>query len=784
MPQVGTPFLPSPCEENPQRVNKYIQFKELRFTGVDFPTPLSQIPKVELQNNLGINVFGYSESAGIHPLYITKDNDKSPINLLLISEFKDGKVNSHYCWIKNFNRLCSAENKHNGETFFCTRCISPHCSERTLSDHLIYCRGVDAPPCHAVFPEVNLESMYLPETKFRHFQNMIKAPYVVYADTESIIRPTTTPTTNSNTTQTSEHVPCSYFYIVVRSDGEVTNMSTYCGEDCMDEFFSDLDCEIEKIRNDLKNIRPLEMTPEDWDRHRAADLCWVCDGPFEDYQPGDTHCLWKVQDHDHITGEYRGAAHSKCNLLLRINAYHTPIPVFFHNLKNYDAHHLMSAVGCTEEKETIITNKDGVPIMKKDKDGKDTNEPRTVTDGKLSGICQNMEKLISFSWGQFRFVDSYAFLSSSLGQLVANTPKANLSITRLYIKQAMFNLITRKGVFPYEYNMDSFDRFVEKELPPKESFYSSLSDESISDQDYQHAQEVWATFNCKNLKDYHDVYLSSYVLLLADVFENFRKTAMATYGLDPAHYLTLPGYSWDALLKSTEVSLELITDPDMYLFIEKGLRGGISMVSHRHARANNRYMQNYDPEQPTSFLQYLDANNLYGWAMSQPMPTRNFGWVDYSEKLLDTPPDSSIGYFLEVDLEYPASLHAEHNDYPLAPEKMAVTKDMMSPYQQKLVEDLELGAASFNCKKLIPNLMPKQRYVLHYRNLQLYRQLGMEIVKVHKVLAFHQTPWMAPYIMKNTQLRTAAKNDFEKDFFKLMNNAVSHSWISLFSLFQ
>ena len=770
-----------PAKKDPQRVNKYMHFKELRFTGVDFPVPLSQMPKVERLNNLAINVFGYSKQAGIHPLYLSKDHTRDPINLLMITEVKDGKTISHYCCFRDFNRLCFNQNKHHGKTLFCTRCISPHCSERTLSDHLIYCRGVDAQPCHAVFPKVNQESSYLPETKFGHFKNMIKAPYIVYADTESIIRPTTTPTTNSNTTQTSEHVPCSYFYIVVRSDGEVTNMSTYCGEDCMDEFFSNLECEIEKIRNDLKNIRPLEMTKEDRDRHNTTDNCWVCDGPFKDYQPGDTHGLWKVKDHDHITGEYRGAAHSKCNLLLRIDAYHTPIPVFFHNLKNYDAHHLMSAIGRTEEKTTTCTDKDGEPFMSKDSKGKE--KPRTVTDGKLSGICQNMEKLISFSWGQFRFVDSYAFLSSSLGQLVANTPKANLSITRLYIEQAKFNLITRKGVFPYEY-MDSFDRFEETQLPPKENFYSSLTDESISDSDYQHAQQVWDTFSCKSLKDYHDVYLGSDVLLLADVFENFRKTAMATYGLDPAHYLTLPGYSWDALLKSTGVSLELITDPDMYLFIEKGLRGGISMVSHRHAIANNRYMQNYDPEQPTSFLQYLDANNLYGWAMSQPMPTRNFDWVDYSEKLLDTPPDSSTGYFLEVDLEYPASLHTEHNDYPLAPEQMAVTKDMMSPYQQKLVEDLELGAASFNCKKLVPNLMPKTRYILHYRNLQLYRQLGMEIVKVHKVLAFHQTPWMAPYIMKNTQLRTAAKNDFEKDFFKLMNNAVSHSWISLFSLFQ
>ena len=161
----------------------------------------------------------------------------------------------------------------------------------------------------------------------------------------------------------------------------------------------------------------------------------------------------------------------------------------------------------------------------------------------------------------------------------------------------------------------------------QDKFYSSLSDEGISEEDYKHAQEVWDTFDCRNIGDYHDLYLRSDVFLLADVFENFRKTAMATYGLDPSHYYTLPGYSWDALLKSTEVSLELLTEPDMYLFVEKGLRGGISMVSHRHAAANNQYMQNYDPEQPTSYLLYLDANSLYAWAMSQPMPTRNFQWV-------------------------------------------------------------------------------------------------------------------------------------------------------------
>ena len=206
------------------------------------------------------------------------------------------------------------------------------------------------------------------------------------------------------------------------------------------------------------------------------------------------------------------------------------------------------------------------------------------------------------------------------------------------------------------------------------------------------------------------------------------------------------------------------------------------MVSHRHAIANNPQMQNYNPEQPTSFLQYLDSNNLYGWAMSQPMPTGDFHWVEFTEKLLETPADATNGYIFEVDLAYPHELHKDHNDYPLAPEKMKVTKSMMSPYQHRLID--ELGITSFETEKLVPNLMDKSRYVLHYRNLQLYLSLGMKITKVHKVLQFNQSPWMQPYIMKNTQLRTTAPNDFEKDFYKLMNNAVSHSWISLYSLFQ
>ena len=465
-----------PAHDNPHRVSKYKDHEnELNLTGVGFPVTLKDIPKVEKQNNLTINVFGYSQRPGIHPLYLTNDLDHEPINLLLLTEVKDGKIISHYSWIKDFNRLCQDQTKHANRKHFCLRCISPHCSERTLKEHLIYCRGVDAAPCHAVFPQASEDGLP-PTIQFKNIQHLMKAPYVIYADTESIVKPADNPNTDTNTTQTSEHIPCSFAYTVVRSDGRVMSEKLYRGEDCMDVFFDWLDLDLAEIREDLKNERPLAMTQQDWAIHSAADKCWVCDGPFKPYEQGDTEGLWKVRDHDHLTGKYRGPAHSKCNLTLRIDPFHTPVPILFHNLKNYDSHQLISAIGRTEEKTTTCTDNNGEPIMHKDRDGKDTNKPVTVTDGGISGIVQNMEKLISFSWGQFRFVDSFAFLSSSLDRLVQNTPKKNLNITggvyfclglRRPERQLMnkkFDLVTRKGVYPYEY-MDSFDRFEEKELP-------------------------------------------------------------------------------------------------------------------------------------------------------------------------------------------------------------------------------------------------------------------------------------------------------------------------------
>ena len=197
------------------------------------------------------------------------------------------------------------------------------------------------------------------------------------------------------------------------------------------------------------------------------------------------------------------------------------------------------------------------------------------------------------------------------------------------------------------------------------------------------------------------------------------------------------------------------------------------MIAHRHAKTNNKYLKDYDPDQSSSYNIYLDANNLYGCAMSQPLPIGDFEWKTEFEdfNVNEIADDAEIGYILEVDLEYSGELHDYHNDYnPLAPEKTEITPEMLSPYCQQLTKDLEYNPNKV--EKLLPNLWHKEKYILHYRNLKLYLSLGMKLQKVHRVLQFKQQAWLKPQIELNTQLRAEASNKREKDFFKLMNNSV------------
>ncbi|CAG2215764.1 unnamed protein product [Mytilus edulis] len=713
-----------PAKRDAERVWKYKEHtSSLNFDTIMFPVKLADIPKFEKQNEISINVFGFNKGE-VFPIHISKHRFEQHVNLLMISDNKK----SHFCWIKNLNRLLGDQKSSEHKHFYCPYCLHGFTKERILNNHLPYCQT------HGP------QKIELPteDNKWLHYKDIrkqLKVPYVIYADFECLQEPIVDSNEcDQKTKKTTKHIPCGFAYKVVGLTPETSNEPVvYRGADAADKFVECMVQEQDNIEQKFKHCEPMIMTGSDWQSFKKATMCHICKKELADS---------RVRDHCHVTGKFRGAAHNDCNINYKFTGR---IPVVFHNLRGYDSHLIMQAIGKVEGK-------------------------------KLNCIANNMEKYISFSLGCMDFIDSLQFMSSSLQKLVENLAKEGSSKFRHMTSQfeeEQIHLLLRKQVYPYEY-FDSEAKFLESQLPPIEDFYSTLSGEGITTLDYAHAQHVWQLFNMQNLGQYHDLYVLSDVLALADVFENFREICLNYYGLDAAHFYTSPGLAWQAALKIKGVKLELLTDIDMHLFIEKGLRGGISMISHRHAKANNKHVPNYDPNQPINHVMYLDANNLYGWAMSQALPVEGFRWINDSEienlNICDIADDSENGYILEVDLEYPRELHDDHNEYPLAPEKLKVTNDMLSPYAKKLLDDLSLKGTS--TEKLIPNLHPKQKYVVHYRNLKLYLSLGMKLTKIHRVMTFEQRPWLKTYIDFNTEKRKLATNEFEKDFFKLMNNAV------------
>ena len=470
------------------------------------------------------------------------------------------------------------------------------------------------------------------------------------------------------------------------------------------------------------------MTEVDKQCFKTMDSCHICG---ENYTDKDV----SIRDHCHNTGKFRGSTHQECNLKMRIKPEDIKIPVIFHNLRGYNSHFMMQQIG-------EIANKHGY-----------TNKKGEKQDLNINTIPNHMEKYMAFMLGNhLTFIDSFQFMSSSLDKLVSNLPKDDLIYTSKVFKCKRLNLMSQKGVYPHDF-MDSFEKFNQMELPNKDQFYSILNNQHITDDEYDCANKVWNTFMIKTMGEYHDLYLVSDVLLLTDVFENFRKTCMQYYKLDPCHYFTSPGLSWDAMLKMTNIKLELMTDIDMFQFIEKGIHGGVSYIANQYENANNKYMKEYDEKAPSKYIMYLDANNLYGREMSQYLPTGNFKWMTDKEiskiDLGKYKADGKKGLILEVDLEYPQELHDIHNDYPVAPEKVKVSKNMLSDYCKKIAEkyNISIGLVS----KLIPTLRDKKEYVLHYHNLQLYLDLGLKIKKVHRVLKFDQSPWLKQYIDFNTE---------------------------------
>ena len=587
----------NPQIKYPERIKKEDKkmINELNYDGIDFPLSQKHYNKVKKQDSIRINVFGY-ENGQPFPIHISKETFKDQMNLLLIT--KDEK--KHYILIKDFNAFMFNQSKHKERKHFCMYCLQCFSSERVLVKHANNCLTINGAQA------INMPKQDENILKFNNFHKQLPVPFVIYADFEAITKKVQGCKQSEEMKKDKDrrsyfeayqtHEDCGYGYKVVCCYRERYSkpIQTYRGENAVYKFMEKMLEEVEYCKAVIKKHfnKPLVMTEDDEQCFRTMDGCHISG---EKYTDKDV----RVRDHCHITGKFRGSAHQECSLKLRIKPEDIKIPVIFHNLRGCDSHFIMQQIG-------EIANK----YAHKDKKGKE--QPLTI-----NAIPNNMEKCIAFMLGNhLTFIDSFQFLTSSLDKLVSNLPKDDLTYTSKVLKSKRLNLMSQKGVYPYDF-MDSFEKFNQMELPTKDQFYSILNDQHITDDDYDHAKKVWKTFKIKTMGEYYDLYLGSDVLLLADVFESFRKTCLQYYKLDPCHYFTSPGLSWDAMLKMTNIKLELMTDIDMFQFIKKGMRGGVSYIANRYGKTNNKYMKEYDEKAPSKYIMYLDANNLYGWAMSQ-----------------------------------------------------------------------------------------------------------------------------------------------------------------------
>ena len=727
----------NPKDKNAERIDKDLKSKEntLNMEGIDYPVSLKDIKRFEKQNlDISISVLGYSKDERIYPLRISEftkkkkeDERKHNIVLLLI---KNGD-NSHYCYVKNLSALLSSQiNKHGHKLYFCLNCLSGYDDPEKLEKHKEYCSEEESIKINMPKPDTYI--------KFKNYLYSERAPFAIYADFESILKPLDTCKPDPNKSYThkyQKHEPLSFVYYIKSFDESVykSTLRKYVKEneedpDPIDVFINWLEEDV-KIISGLGN-EPMKITAEEEEQFKQASNCWIC-GNLLNIQD-------RVRDHCHYTGRYRGAAHNICNL-----KYSKPnnISVFFHNLTGYDSHLFIKKLN------TTMGNIDCIP----------NNEENYISFSKTikTGEYKNKNGETKDKYFKIVFKDSLKFMASSLEALVNNLPEGALNNLNKYFTSKQVKLLKQKGFFPYDY-MDSIEKLKDPTPPPQKAFYSKLTGKGINNYNYNHVLNVWKTWNMKTFKEYLELYNVTDVLLLADVFENFRDICLKKYGLDPVYYYTAPGLAWDAMLKMTKINLELLSDVDKLLMIEKGIRGGISIISNRYGKANNKYMKDFNKKEASKYLMYVDANNLYGAAMSEKLPVHSFKWM--TNKEIENLFNNQIVQvwnknpcILEVDLEYPEELHDLHNDYPLCPERVECDRGV---------------------KKLIPNLRHKNNYVIHYKNLMQCLRLGMKLKKIHRGIKFIEAAFLKPYIDKNTNLRALAKNNFEKDFFKLMNNSV------------
>ena len=726
-------------KENPQAddENSYKKWEnEIDFSTSNFPFKVSELnmKKLEEKNpSISWNIYAYDgKEKEFYPIYTTSFNKirEKYIDILYFTRTR----NSHYCAIKDIGSLF--HNSGSEKKIICRRCLN-NIPKSDFEKHKLICDKMDAQ--QIIMPSSSTSKF----KKFKNIHKEIKNDFVIYADFEAFLQ-NGDDELSGLMRKEKYHKIASAFYRVVGNDKDFNkNSEIFTGENLIERFLNSLRIEAVLLASKSKNFKFQKyhkLTSDQKEKFEKEKYCMVCKQDF---------LLRKKNVSYDVKGRYNGCVCHEC-MNANLKKF-VEIPVFFHNLKSYDGHHIIKAIS------NVLNEGDKIEL-----------------------ISENYEKYKCITWViakgvKIIFKDSLAFLPSSLNNLVSNLVDENLkdkfpNLFEVYGEDAKY--LCKKGIFPYSW-FDEAKKLDYISLPPSSEFYDELGEEEITEESYKYAQFIWDKFKCKKFGDYHDIYLKTDVLLLADIFENFRNISMKYFKLDPSNYITLPSLSEDALYKTHGKEVELITDLGMLIMTERAIRGGLSKITKRHGIANNPYMSEYDKKAKDSYLIYVDINNQYGHGMRQKLPLNDYKWED--DKFIKNLTTSFImnydidkedrGYIIDCDLIYPKKLHDEHRDYPLAPEKMLCDKygKTMGKYVDALPKPSE---------KLVSTLYDKKNYVVHISLLGFYLKHGLVLDKINKAYSFHHDYLYKEYIDKNTASRIKAKNSFEKDFYKLCNNAV------------
>ena len=726
-----------------QRVSKYAAWEnELKFDGLDVDeiNITRDVPKFEKMNDVKVNVHIWEK--GLKGIRYNCRRNTSPrtVNLLLVINENGQK---HYCGIPKLSRLYYHSKKAH-TNFTCERCTQSFNAEHTYKTHYEWCSRGKAQI--EVMPRVR-DYMY---SELGHELSPLR---VVYADAECFIEP-----------ETKTHQPAA-FGVYDMWHAEYADRCSYRawdGEGCVEGFLRELELMAkDQFQQDNLSRRSMIITPQQQIDFNSSTTCPKCKTQFTDRNR-------KVRNHDHITGQFMGPLCHRCNAQLSLKR--NILPVIFHNLKNYDSHLII---------------KHGIEKFK---------------HWKLSVIAQTTEKFMTLRAkvpvGQNKsnrtifydilFIDSFQFMSSSLSNLANNLQSLPVTEQLKHTTPTLStDVLRRKGVFPYSY-FSSPSILDETSLPSRDNFKNDLTNEECSEEDYTHAHRAWREFECRTFKDYLMRYLELDVRILADVFEEFRHMSLRQDGLDPVHFVSLPGLSFMSAFKMTGETIHLLQEPFLYNLFERGIRGGLTFVNTHHAKEEIVKVGTKDMKK---ILLYIDQNNLYGSAMSEYLPHSNFLLLTEhdiqtqfptQQHILNLNTEGDQGYYFEVDLHYPASIHQQTSDFPLAPESAEVTENMLSPFMKDLHKTIMQARLQQNTtvpkfkptRKLLMSQYNKHNYCIHFKLLQYFINKGMQVTKIHNVVQFTQKQFLKPYIDFNSRQRAQAQNTFEKDFYKLKNNSL------------